>query len=85
MTQRTTKIRIPIAVDEQGNCYTTGWLDAKSELPDPGYGDMEEQARECHYTSFEAHHPQTVVIRWATIEVPLAVAETELPGTIQAE
>jgi len=85
MTQRTTKIRIPIAVDEQGNCYTTGWYQANSEYPDPGYGDMEEQSRECHYTSFQEQHPKTVVIRWATIEVPIPEASSEIESAVQAE
>ena len=82
---RTTTIRIPIAVDEQGNCYSVGWLHAKSEYPDPGYGDMEEQARECHFTSFQEEAAQTVVVRWVTVEVPLAESSSEVEGIAQVE
>jgi hypothetical protein len=84
MTQRTKKIRIPIAVDEQGNCYVQGWAHTSCEdLKGEDYGDMEDQVSECHSTSFE--NSRTVVIRWATIEVPLPEASSEIEGITQAE
>jgi len=84
MTQRTTKIRVPIAVDEQGNCYVVGWAHASCEdLKGEDYGDMEDQVMEHHCISFEAS--RTRVIRWATIEVPIPEASSEIEGTTQAE
>jgi len=82
---RTVRLRIPIAVDEQGNCYSTGWVQQGSEHSDPGYRDMEEQARECHYTSFQEQNPKTVVTRWVTIDVPVPEFATEIDGLIQVE
>ena len=82
---KTVKLRIPIVVDEQGNCYATGWRQADSEHDDPGYDDMEEQARGCHYASYAEQSPKTVVTRWTTIEVPLPESESEIPGIVQAE
>jgi len=82
---RTVTIRIPVVVDEQGNCYSTGWFENGSEYPDPSYGDMVEQARECHHTSFQEKHPQTTVIRWVTVQVPIPDAETDVEGVVCAE
>ena len=84
MTQRIKTIRVPIAVDEQGNCYVHGWAFGK---PKKGraedYGDMEEQTRDMHYESWQ--QSKTVVVRWATIEVPLPDPSSEIEGTAQAE
>ena len=84
MTQRTTKIRIPIAVDENGNCYSVGWAHSEcKEGHGEDYGDMEDQVMEHHHISFETSH--TRVIRWATIEVPIPEASSEIEGTLKAE
>jgi len=82
--RRTKKIRIPIAVDEQGNCYALGWAHAEcKEGRGEDYGDMEDQVVEHHHVSWE--NSKTTVVRWATIEVPLPEPSTEIEGTVQAE
>jgi hypothetical protein len=83
MTQRTKKIRIPIVVDEQGNCFYQGWAHSGTDIKGEDYGAMEEQAAELHDNSFPTS--QTTVIRYATIEVPLPEPSSEIPGTTQAE
>jgi len=85
MTQRTKKIRIPIATDEQGNCFVHGWAFGdlgKGRSED--YDDMEEQSRDMHDTSYQHLYPKTVVTRWVTVEVPLPEPESEVEGVHHA-
>jgi hypothetical protein len=87
MTQRTTKIRIPIAVDEQGNCFVHGWAQGKTDARGlkEDYADMEEQTRDMHDTAFQECHPQTVITAWATITVPLPTDQVEISEEFTAE
>lgn len=82
MTQRTKTIRVPLIVDEKGNTFVQAWAHADTEPEGEDTEAMIEQARELHAMS----HPssQTVVVRWATIQLPLPESEGEVPGTIQA-
>lgn len=83
MTQRTKKLRIPIAVDEKGNCYATGWRHEGTEVHGEDFEGMAEQARDLHRTSFP--ESQTVVTAWATIWVPLPSDEVEVLEDFTAE
>ena len=83
MTQRTKTIRIPLIVDEKGNTYVQAWAHADCAPEEEDTACMIEQARELHDASFP--ESQTVVTRYATIEVPLPESEEEIPGTSVAE
>jgi hypothetical protein len=83
MTQRTKTIRIPIVVDERGNCFYQGWAHSDCDIKGEDYECMEEQAAELHDNSFPSS--RTTVIRYALVEVPLPEHSSEIPGTAQAE
>jgi hypothetical protein len=84
MTKRAKTIRIPIAVDEQGNCYVVGWAHADTEEgKGEDYDDMEDQVAENHNVCWEGS--KRMVIRWATIEVPLPEPSSEIEGIVTAE
>jgi len=82
MTQRSKEIRIPIVVDEFGNCFIHGWAHADSYPPED-YVDMDEQTRDMFRSAFQAS--RTLVTRWATIRVEIPASETEVEGVIEAE
>jgi len=87
MTRRTKVIRVPIVVDEQGNCFVHGWshglIDEQGRKED--FGDMEEQTRDMHDTAFQECSPQTVITAWATITVPLPTDQVEIVEEFVAE
>ena len=78
---KTKKIRVPIVIDEQGNCYVVGWAHAETDAGGEDYGDMEDQAVENHNVAWE--RSKRTVVRWATIEVPFPEPSKEIEGAIE--
>lgn len=81
-TEKTVRIRLPIVVDEHGNCYSSGWLDSH-DAGIGGYEDMQADSYGAHCGAFVGS--KTRVTRWVTIDVPIPVSESEIQGVVEIE